>query len=107
MHSYKVSQLFGAARRLRRPPQARSVRNRNFTRFHQLLEAMEILRDLLRRLLAEDPGDPAAERAGRRRVLELDADLGAARAGCSREAYGPAVLDGGAFERSPRNPFVL
>src|SRR5215218_8651336 len=52
----------------------------HLARLQHLLEAAQVVGDLLPRLLAEQPGDGVADRPGRRLVRQFDAHLGAAPA---------------------------
>ena len=102
-----VSSCFGGSGRLRRTPQAGAVGDRNLSRLEQLLEAAQVVADLLFGLFAEQPGDAAAEAAGGRLVFEAHAHLGAARARRGLELDRAAVLNLRSFDRPPRDQLAL
>src|ERR1043165_6538817 len=68
-----------------------------------LLEAAQVVADLLRRLFAEELGERRADDTARRRVVNLDADTCAASARRSLEPDGACVVNVRAFERAPRD----
>jgi len=74
--------------------------------FHHLLEAAQVLLDLVGRIFAHQPGQGRSHDASRRIVLQLNLNFGSAAAGRRLEMHGPRRIHTGAFQRSPSNELV-
>src|ERR1043165_6476915 len=83
----------------------RAIGDDHLAGLDDLLEAAQVVADLLRRLFAEELGERRADDTARRRVVNLDADMCAASARRAREADGAFVVNVRAFERAPRDQF--
>src|SRR3954449_3751286 len=84
-----------------------ALRADHLAELHDLLEAPQVVAQLLVRLLAEQLRDDGARAASGRAVAQVDHDLRAPSARGAAEAHGAGVLDVGARDGPPGDHLVL
>ena len=91
----------------RRPARAGLPAGDELAAFHRTAEVFEVVLEFLLEALAEGGGDPGAELAGWRVILERDDDFRSAAGGQLVEMDAAGGIDRASGKRSPRNDFVL